>query len=910
MVVLCGWIEVLATFDGEGAFDRYVPLRWACQSQPGTPIEAPISFCPAELDGNGVVGIVDFLALLVSWGDCPAEGPCPADIDDDDQVGVTDLLALLGEWGSCTQARRSHGRAASYCEVLARCGRFVILEAGPGKVEKAMTIQTAISVMVLVATAPPAVGGDATVRVDPHGHRAVAARAVALDAPAMPPAPAEPSAGPAWTAIGPFGGDAADVAVSPVDPGIVLAGIAPSSGSGGALYRSTDSARTWSLVPDLNGISVYDIEFAPDGTVYIGTQDSVFKSTDDGVSWTQLNLDIGLNDTVFEVTIDPSAPNRLWAGIADALGSQPVNVMRSGNGGATWIDATPPLSSPLSCQGISIAPGDSTRMFACFGGSFGGGEVWFSDSGGLAWVNRSAGLPGNPMQDVVFDGSRVLVAGGLLFGSQFVGLYSSVNNGLSWAALHDGSWPLLVVNDVAVDPNDPDVILAASAGSGVYRSTDGGGSWQIGAGGTGLAALLSVRFAPGSSSNLFLGASSLGVLKSVDGGATFDPSSVGIGALNVVSIAANPNDHDEIAIAFQGLNDGGVQRSTDAGATWTVEMVPPTRYNTVRFAPDGTLHAISDGPTTIAPEALYRRGGDGSWSNIGPDQGPLFESELFALRFSLNDAGIILAGGSDFGVAGFEPTIWRTPDAGKTWTKVYEGPVDNEDVTTIEIVEDGTDTVMLAAFTDFGVNPQTGGVLRSGDGGLSWSASSTGLPAQAQGTGLCGSPSDVNRFYVADGDVGAGLGGVHSSGDAGLTWAGTGHSGARVVDIACDEVDDQVLYIAQGGAIGVLRSEDQGATFAPFDGGLENAGNVTRLAYAAGSPARLLLATSTGAFARDLAAACPWDFDGGGGVGITDFLVLLGAWGPNPGHPADFDGDGIVGITDFLELLAHWGPCP
>ena len=54
---------------------------------------------------------------------------------------------------------------------------------------------------------------------------------------------------------------------------------------------------------------------------------------------------------------------------------------------------------------------------------------------------------------------------------------------------------------------------------------------------------------------------------------------------------------------------------------------------------------------------------------------------------------------------------------------------------------------------------------------------------------------------------------------------------------------------------------------------------------------------------------CPWDIDGDGIVGITDFLDLLGAWGPNPGHPADFDGDGIVGITDFLELLANWGPC-
>ncbi|TDJ41612.1 MAG: hypothetical protein E2O54_04655, partial [Gammaproteobacteria bacterium] len=323
-----------------------------------------------------------------------------------------------------------------------------------------------------------------------------------------------------------------------------------------------------------------------------------------------------------------------------------------------------------------------------------------------------------------------------------MGLYSSINDGVTWTPLHDGSWPLLVVNDIDIDPNNADVILAASAGSGVYRSTDGGSSWEIGAGNTGSAALLSVRFAPGSSSDLFLGASSLGVLKSVDGGAGFDPSSVGIGALNVVSIAANPNDHDELAIAFQGLNDGGVQRSTDAGVTWTVEAVSPTRYNTVRFAPDGTLYAISDGPTSIVAEALYRRSGDGTWTNIGPDQGPLFESELFALRFSLNDAGLILTGGSDFGVVGAEPTIWRTPDGGESWTKVYGGPFANEDVTTIEIVEDGTDALMIAAFTDFGGNPQTGGVLRSSNGGLSWSASSTGLPAEAQGTGLCASPSD------------------------------------------------------------------------------------------------------------------------------------------------------------------------
>ena len=58
-------------------------------------------------------------------------------------------------------------------------------------------------------------------------------------------------------------------------------------------------------------------------------------------------------------------------------------------------------------------------------------------------------------------------------------------------------------------------------------------------------------------------------------------------------------------------------------------------------------------------------------------------------------------------------------------------------------------------------------------------------------------------------------------------------------------------------------------------------------------------------------ASCIWDISGfDGEVGINDFLDLLAAWGPNPGHPADFDGDDIVGINDFLELLANWGPCP
>ena len=54
----------------------------------------------ADLDGDGTVGIVDFLALLAVWGPCP--GPpagCPADLDGDGAVGVVDMLMLLADWG-------------------------------------------------------------------------------------------------------------------------------------------------------------------------------------------------------------------------------------------------------------------------------------------------------------------------------------------------------------------------------------------------------------------------------------------------------------------------------------------------------------------------------------------------------------------------------------------------------------------------------------------------------------------------------------------------------------------------------------------------------------------------------------------------------------------------------------------
>ena len=656
-----------------------------------------------------------------------------------------------------------------------------------------------------------------------------------------------------WSSLGPPGGDVSDAAVSTADPNIILAGIAPEGSFGGTLYRSTDAGNSWSDVLLLDGISVFDIEFAPGTNTYIGTQDSVRRSTDGGISWSLLNLGIGLNDQVFDVALDPSNPSIIWAGIGDAGGLQSVNVMRSTDSGATWSNRTPPLATPISCRGIAVDPTDSNTVIAVFGGSFGGGEVWTTTDGGDSWTDRSAGLPDNPMQAVIYDGTRLLVGGGQLFGSENVGLYRSTDVGATWTPLHDGTWPVLVVNDVAVDPNNAQKILVATDGGGVNRTTDGGGSWEIGIGGTAGLAGRSLRFRPNSSSELFLGTSSLAVFRSTDSGDHFAQSSTGISELNLFSIDANPLASAELAVAFQGQNNGGLLSSLDGGGTWEQESAPPTRYSSVRFAPDGTLYAISAGPSTVAQEGLYRREANGDWTPLGPNQGPLYESDLNTMRFSRNNSNLILLGGSDFGVAGFEGTIWRSTDAGQTWTKVYEVG-DFHRVTDIEIIEDGTDQNMVAAWnSESGDN--IGGALRSTDGGASWFDSSTGLPTFFRSPRLCASPAHPQSLVISA-SLSSQSAGLFRTTDAGATWASTGWTGTNTVgDVACYPINDQVLFVTQLSGDAVLRSEDGGATFAPFSNGLENVVAARELAFAGAF--RLLLASAKGSYGTDLGIPTP-----------------------------------------------------
>ncbi len=55
--------------------------------------------CPADLTGDGSVGITDLLIVLALWGPCLPD--CFGDFDGDGTVGILDLLTLLANWGAC-----------------------------------------------------------------------------------------------------------------------------------------------------------------------------------------------------------------------------------------------------------------------------------------------------------------------------------------------------------------------------------------------------------------------------------------------------------------------------------------------------------------------------------------------------------------------------------------------------------------------------------------------------------------------------------------------------------------------------------------------------------------------------------------------------------------------------------------
>jgi len=160
--------------------------------------------------------------------------------------------------------------------------------------------------------------------------------------------------------------------------GIVFAATSSRYCNAGGIYKSTDGGTTWTLSFGVQGstcagsnCSGADIEIGSDGTLYASTgifyTGGIYKSTDNGVNWIQVNTGTnGFPTTGFhriEIAVAPSDANRLYAMTQDQNTYGLFNIYTSANKGSTWTTCTKPSWIDQACSSPST---DMTREQAWY----------------------------------------------------------------------------------------------------------------------------------------------------------------------------------------------------------------------------------------------------------------------------------------------------------------------------------------------------------------------------------------------------------------------------------------------------------------------------------------------------------------------------------------------------------------
>ena len=101
---------------------------------------------------------------------------------------------------------------------------------------------------------------------------------------------------------------------------------------------------------------------------------------------------------------------------------------------------------------------------------------------GPVWVLAQGAVPptrNTPISLAVLPGQPDKVLAGTLNAPDAINFYRSTNGGVTWTGAGQGMQPNISIAGIAVDPNNPNFVLAGDGGYGfMYRSTDGGTTWQ------------------------------------------------------------------------------------------------------------------------------------------------------------------------------------------------------------------------------------------------------------------------------------------------------------------------------------------------------------------------------------------------------------------------------------------------
>ncbi|MEO8135660.1 MAG: hypothetical protein ABI831_16985 [Betaproteobacteria bacterium] len=343
-------------------------------------------------------------------------------------------------------------------------------------------------------------------------------------------------------------------------------------------------------------------------TLYAGEQSQgVFKSVDGGTTWAATNsgFTTGTIIQILRLAIDPQAPSTLYAAANTSSGH---GLYKSTNGGASWTQTFADNSGIIGVQAVTVDPQNSANVYI---GTFGSGAMR-SVNGGADFTAINSGLAKVGVNVIALNPSS---PANLYAGTQN-GVFATTNSGTAWTGASNGL-ALTTVNAIAIDPTVQTTVYAATKLSGLFKSVDGGESWQSinnGIGATGnlgssapnFAALVIDPTTPGTLYAGTQGTSSSQIYKSTNGGATWTTSASGFPVYsNVSAIAIDPVGS---ASMFAGTTANGLFNSADGGATWTQSAGPPANSRIIALY-TVTVAGASSAARSPRPSTLIAKEG-------------------------------------------------------------------------------------------------------------------------------------------------------------------------------------------------------------------------------------------------------------------------------------------------------------
>ena len=690
------------------------------------------------------------------------------------------------------------------------------------------------------------------------------------------------SGAPTWTNISSNLGNllAFAVAQSPADPDVLFAA------TDHGVYATFDGGRHWELRS--GGLSVgriWSLAFDPVDplTIYSGgtwqADWHVYKTTDGGATWLPAWSGIPTGLEIRDVIVDPINPDVVYAATEDPLGYvvDEAGVYKSVDGGASWNPAGVELQNKrVMC--LTMDPDSNQTLYAGVYAyhSYNGG-VYVSHDAGASWTRISTGLPDDlGVSQVTSTGAasdpfvlyaaatypeNILPLPPTLWEAR---LYKSVDGGQSWQRSADGiMYPHM--SAVALDPTDPETVYAGTDRGGIYRSGDAAGQWSHYSVGLERLTVRDVAFDPLDPRVLFAAVQSreseycwvdAGVHMSVDGGRNWAPRSQGIhvgGGFWTSALAVSlPVDGADTGMVYAAHCGWNGYRTVDGGENWIWCGGTSGLYNY------WTLDVVID---PFTPSVIYMAGAgyEPSWPDVfkSMDCGRTWEAiaselvwaEFMSLAIDPRNPQTIYAG------SGWEG-VWKTTNGGESWTHTGS-EIDGPRVGALLVDPRNSERIFAADCSYDGT-----GVYISEDGGDHWGRYNEGL-TDLQVWALASHPSPLNEATL---------------------YAGTQHDG-------------------------VFRRMND-TEWTPMNEGLADltVQALTTVPPPQGGPAwHDLYAGTTGGVYRRVTVG---DLDADGRVDLADLSQLLAHYGTAEGaayEDGDLDDDRDVDIADLAGLLAAYG---